>query len=131
MDTCYAIYKQLFIDAYPYSYDLEELARYYVAYRDLMQHWHTILPGVVHTVRYEDIVDDAESHSRRLIERCGIDWQDQCLRFYENREASTTASTAQVRRPIYKSSIGKWRHYEKELQPVLDILQQAGIDARG
>ena len=131
MDTCYAIYKQLFVDAYPYSYDLEELARYYVAYRDLMQHWNSVLPGIVHTVRYEDIVDDAESQSRQLIERCGIDWQDQCLRFYENREASTTASTAQVRRPIYKSSIGKWRRYEKELQPVLDILQQAGIDARG
>lgn len=131
MDTCYAIYKQLFVDAYPYSYDLEELARYYVAYRDLMQHWNTVLPGVVHTVRYEDIVDDAETHSRQLIEQCGLEWQDQCLRFYENREASTTASTAQVRRPIYKSSLGKWRHYEQELQPLADILQQAGIDTGG
>lgn len=131
MDTCYAIYKQLFVDAYPYSYDLEELARYYVAYRDLMQHWHKVLPGVVHTVRYEDIVDDAETHSRQLVEHCGLKWQDQCLRFYENREASTTASTAQVRRPIYKSSLGKWRNYEKELQPLAEILQQAGIDTRG
>ncbi len=127
MDTCYAVYKQLFVDAYPFSYDLEELARYYVAYHQLMQHWHAILPGVIHTIQYEDLVDDIEAKTRQLLDACGLDWQAQCLKFYENKEASTTASTAQIRRPIYKSSVGKWHEYEEQLQPVAEILQQAGI----
>jgi tetratricopeptide (TPR) repeat protein len=127
VDTCYAIYKQLFVDAYPFSYDLEELARYYVAYAKLMEHWNAVLPGVIHTVRYEDVVADLEGESRRLIDYCGLEWQEQCLKFHENKEASTTASTAQVRRPIYKSSIGRWRDYESELQPAVKVLQAAGI----
>jgi len=128
MDTCYAVYKQLFVDAYPFSYDLEELARYYAAYHQLMQHWNSVLPGVVHTIHYEDVVDDLEKESRRLLEFCGLEWQPQCLKFHENKEASTTASTAQIRRPVYQSSVGKWRNYESQLQPVADILRQAGID---
>jgi hypothetical protein len=126
MDTCYAIYKQLFVDAYPFSYRLDELAQYYVAYRQLMEHWSAVLPDVVHTMHYEALVADLESESRRLLNFCGLEWQAQCLRFHENREASTTASTAQIRRPIYSSSIGKWRNYEQQLQPVADILQKAG-----
>ncbi|MDH3612955.1 MAG: sulfotransferase [Gammaproteobacteria bacterium] len=128
LDTCYAIYKQLFIDAYPFSYDLDELGRYFVAYHQLMEHWNTVLPGVVHTVEYEKLVSDIEKESRRLLDFCDLDWQPQCLRFYENKEASTTASTVQVRQPVYQSSVGKWRNYEKQLQPIVEILQQAGID---
>jgi tetratricopeptide (TPR) repeat protein len=127
MDTCYAIYKQLFVDAYPFSYDLEELARYYVAYHGLMEHWHSVLPGIVHSVRYEALVDDIEGMTRRMLDACGLEWQPQCLRFHENKEASTTASTAQIRRPVYRSSVGKWRDYRDQLQPVADILRQAGI----
>jgi tetratricopeptide (TPR) repeat protein len=126
MDTCYAIYKQLFVDAYPFSYRLEELAQYYVGYRQLMEHWNAVLPGVVHTVHYEALVADLESESRRLLNFCGLEWQSQCLQFHTNPDASTTASTAQIRRPIYSSSIGKWRNYEQQLQPVADILQKAG-----
>jgi len=127
MDTCYAIYKQLFVDAYPFSYNLEELARYYVAYHGLMEHWRSVLPGVVLTVKYEELVDDLEPQTRRLLDACDLDWQSQCLKFYENKEASTTASTAQIRRPVYRTSIGKWRDYSKQLQPVADILDGAGI----
>jgi len=127
MDTCYAIYKQLFVDAYPFSYDLEELAKYYVAYHRLMEHWNSVLPGVIHTVRYEELVDDIETKTRQILDACELDWQPQCLKFYENKEASTTASTAQIRRPVYKSSVGKWRDYSGQLQPVAEILQQAGI----
>lgn len=127
LDTCYAIYKQLFVDAYPFSYDLEELGRYFVAYHQLMEHWNAVLPGVVHTVEYEKLVGDIETESRRLLEFCDLDWQPQCLKFYENREASTTASTVQVRQPVYQSSVGKWRDYEKQMQPVVEILQQAGV----
>ncbi len=127
LDTCYAIYKQLFVDAYPFSYDLEELGRYFVAYHQLMEHWHAVLPGVVYTVEYEKLVGDIETESRRLLEFCDLDWQPQCLKFYENKEASTTASTVQVRQPAYQSSVDKWRDYEKQMQPVVEILQQAGV----
>lgn len=131
MDTCYAIFKQLFVDAYPFSYDLEELANYYVAYHRLMEHWNSALPGVIHTVTYEELVGDIEAKTRQLLEACELDWQPQCLKFYENTSASTTASTAQIRQPAYKSSIGKWRNYADQLQPVADILGKAGIHVSG
>jgi hypothetical protein len=92
-----------------------------------MDHWNAVLPGVIHTVRYEDVVADLEGESRRLVDYCGLEWQEECLKFHENKEASTTASTAQVRRPIYKSSIGRWRDYESQLQPAVRVLQAAGI----
>jgi tetratricopeptide (TPR) repeat protein len=126
MDACYAIYKQLFVDAYPFSYRLDELGRYYVAYRQLMEHWLAVLPGVMHTVRYEALVEDLEGESRRLLDFCGLAWQANCLQFYKNPEASTTASTVQIRRPIYKSSVGKWRNYQQQLRPVAEILERAG-----
>lgn len=127
LDTCYAIYKQLFLDAYPFSYDLVEMGRYYVAYNQLMDHWNSVLPGVIHTIQYEKLVADIETESRRLIEFCDLDWQPQCLKFYDNPEASTTASTVQVRQPVYQSSIGKWRHYREHLAPLIEMLEAAGI----
>ena len=127
MDTCYAVYKNLFADAYPFSYDLEELARYYVAYHDLMVHWHEVLPGVIHSTHYETLVDDVEGEARRLLEYCGLGWQPACLEFHKLDEVSMTASAAQVRRPVYRSSVGRWRDYEQQLQPVYNILQDAGI----
>lgn len=127
LDTCYAIYKQLFVDACPFSYDLVELARYYVAYDELMQHWDTVLPGVIHKVTYESLVADFETEARRLVEYCDLDWQPQCLTFYENPEASLTASTVQVRKPVYSSSVGKWRHYREQLEPLTKTLRDAGI----
>jgi len=127
LDTCYAVYKQLFVDAYPFSYDLEELARYYVSYHRLMDHWRSVLPGVVHTIEYEKLVNDLEGESRKLLQFCCLDWEPQCLKFYESTEASTTASTVQVRQPVYKSSVGLWRKYEKQMQPVVNILKEAGI----
>ena len=127
LDTCYAIYKQLFVDAYPFSYQLEELGRYYVAYHQLMKHWQQVMPGVIHTVSYEKLVADVEGESRRLLEFCGLEWQSRCLRFYENKEASTTASTVQIRQPVYQSSVAKWRRYEEQLEPLIKVLQDAGI----
>ena len=128
LDTCYAIYKQLFVDAYPFSYDLVELARYYVAYDEMMQHWDTVLPGVIHKVTYESLVANFETEARRLVDYCGLNWQAQCLAFYENPEASLTASTVQVRKPVYSSSVGKWRHYREQLEPLANALRDAGID---
>ncbi len=127
LDTCYAIYKQLFLDAYPFSYDLDEMGRYYVAYNQLMDHWNSVLPGVIHTIQYEKLVADIETESRRLLEFCDLDWQPQCLKFYDNPEASTTASTVQVRQPVYQSSVGKWRQYREQLAPLIKVLEAAGI----
>ncbi len=127
LDTCYAIYKQLFLDAYPFSYDLAELGRYYVAYHELMEHWNAVLPGVIYTIHYEKLVADLEAEAQRLVEFCGLDWQPQCLKFHENPEASTTASTVQVRQPVYQSSVGKWRNYREQLAPLIDVLESAGI----
>ncbi len=127
LDTCYAIYKQLFKDAYPFSYDLEELGHYYLAYRGLMDHWHKVMPGVIHTVRYETLVHDQEGQSRALIDACGLPWQDACLRYYENAQVSTTASAVQVRQPVYTSSVGRWRQYREQLKPLIHLLQEGGV----
>jgi tetratricopeptide (TPR) repeat protein len=127
LDTCYAVYKQLFVDAYPYSYDLAELGRYYAAYERLMRHWSEVLPGVVHTVEYESLVADFEPEVRRLLAHCGLAFEDACLRFHENSAASTTASTVQVRQPVYRSSVGKWRRFSSQLEPLIATLEDEGI----
>ena len=127
LDTCYAVYKQLFVEAYPFSYDLEELARYYAAYDRLMRHWNSVLPGVVYTVEYEKLVDDFEPEVHRLLAHCGLDYEEACLRFHENRTASTTASTVQVRQPVYRSSVGKWHQYSAQLAPLIAALEDEGI----
>ena len=127
LDTCYAVYKQLFVDAYPFSYDLEELARYYAAYDRLMRHWDRVLPDVLYTIEYEKLVDHFEPEVHRLLEHCGLDYEEACLRFHENRTASTTASTVQVRQPVYRSSVGKWRQYSEQLAPLIAKLEGEGI----
>jgi tetratricopeptide (TPR) repeat protein len=132
IDTCYAIFKTLFINAYHYSYQLDELAQFYVEYRSTMDHWHAVLPGVICDVSYEELVADPPTQCRRLLEWCGLPWQDEVLDFHRSNAASTTASTAQVRRPFYRSSVKKWRHFEQQLQPVVRRLAAAGlVDAEG
>jgi len=132
MDTCYAVFKTLFVDAYHFAYQLDELAEFYVAYRRMMDHWHAVMPGVIVDVSYEDLVSDPEAQCRRLLERCGLEWQDQVLDFHRSDRASTTASAAQVRQPIYRSSVQKWRNHARPLQPVLQRLAKAGlVDGEG
>ena len=127
LDTCYAVYKQLFKDAYPFSYDLAELGRYYVAYDRLMRHWDTVMPGVVLTVHYEAVVADVRGQARRLLQHCGLGWDERCVRFHENAQASTTASALQVRQPLYDTSIGRWRRYAEQLEPLRLQLEAAGV----
>jgi hypothetical protein len=127
LDTCYAIYKQLFNNAYPFSYNLDDLGRYYLAYRKLMDHWNSIMPNHIQTVHYEDLVEDQEQQTRSLIEYCGLEWQDVCMQFERNVQASTTASAVQVRQPIYNSSIEKWRNYEGQLQPLVRLFKNHGL----
>ena len=123
MDTCYAVYKTFFTGVYPFSYDLEELGKYYLAYKRLMDHWRSVLGDAILDISYEALVDDTELQTKRLLEYCGLAWQDNCLEFHKSDVPSTTASAAQVRRPIYRSSIGRWRCYEKQLQPLAELLR--------
>ena len=127
VDTCYAIYKTLFKTAYPFSYDQQELGCYYVAYRQLMQHWREASPGAIYDLQYEKLVTALESESRSLLKFCGLEWHPQVLDFYRQKRSGTaTASAAQVRQPLYTSSIGKWRHHASQLTPLVQLLEQAG-----
>jgi len=128
MAAGYAIYKTLFKSGYPFSYDLAEIAQYYAAYRRLMDHWRTSLPGAVHDVSYEALVADQLGETRKLLEYCGLEWEDACVAFYRNPAPITTASASQVRRPLYDTSVSQWRHYEPQLAELKTALAAQGID---
>ena len=128
MASGYAMYKTLFKDGYPFSYDLREIAQYYGAYRRLMDHWTATMPGAIHTLSYEGLVADQLAESRKLLEFCGLEWQDACADFHRNAAATTTASASQVRQPIYDSSVAQWRHYAAQLAPLSEALTSAGIN---
>ena len=118
MDTCLSCYSRLFTTGHPFAYSQAELGRFHRMYEALMAHWRAALPGRILELRYEDLVEDVENQSRRLVAHLGLPWDDACLRFHESSRAVRTASLAQVRRPIYRDSVQKWRHYEKELAPL-------------
>jgi len=125
--TCYGIFKVLFEQGYPFSYDLAELADYYIGYRRLMQHWHAALPGRVIDFSYEALVADPQGQTQSLLQALGLSWQSSCLQFDRNPAPVATASAAQVRRPIYSSAVSLWRNYEVQLQPLIARLKAAGI----
>jgi tetratricopeptide (TPR) repeat protein len=118
MDACFSAYKQHFAQGQSFTYDLEDLGRYYRCYLELMDHWDRILPGKVFHLAYEDLVRDTEPWVRKLIAHCGLQFEPACLRFHENRRAVRTASSEQVRVPMYDSSIGYWRNFAAELEPL-------------
>jgi tetratricopeptide (TPR) repeat protein len=119
MDACWAIYKAHFQGKFSFSYHQIELAEYYLAYRRLSRHWRATLPSeALLEINYEDIVRDQSAESRRLISFVGLAWDDEVLRFHESPVPSATASAVQVRRPIYSSSVGKWRHHAERLAPL-------------
>jgi Flp pilus assembly protein TadD len=123
MDSCLSCYCRLFNDTMDFSYDLQSLGNYYVRYHRLMQHWQEVLPAEsLLTVRYEELVADIEGHTRALLEHIGLPWEDACLAYYNNQRPVRTASLAQVRQPVYQTSVGGWQHYRTQLQPLLDIV---------
>jgi tetratricopeptide (TPR) repeat protein len=125
-DTCFSIYKNLIgADSHFYAYDLEELARYYNGYAALMNHWDQVMPGAIHTIEYEQMIDNQEQSTRELLDACGLEWDPACLEFHKLERPILTISAPQVRQPLYRGSIGAWRPYEKMLEPLLDILDQA------
>jgi tetratricopeptide (TPR) repeat protein len=121
-DSCLGSYKQLFGAGQDFTYDMTELALYYREYHEIMQHWHEVLPGKVLDVHYEETVTDLETQVRRILDHCGLPFEEACLRFHETRRAVRTASSEQVRQPLYSSALGYWRHYEKHLQVWRDEL---------
>lgn len=126
--ACYAVFKQPFRDAYPFSYALDDLANYYLAYDRLMVHWRECIPRSAMTeIWYEELVVDTEAEARRILEFCGLEWQPGCLEFHRRKTASTTASATQVRQPVYTTSLDMWQNYERELAPLIGILENGGI----
>ena len=127
MDTCFAMYKQVFTWAYKFSYSLEGLGQYYVAYDRIRDHWRELLGDRMIEVEYESLVADQEGQTRILLDRLGLEFEDACLDFHKSTAPSATASSVQVREKVYTSSIGKWKRYETQLAPLREILEEAGI----
>jgi hypothetical protein len=129
--ACYAIYKTRFYGTFAFGNDLAELGDFYVDYRRLMAHWHSILPGRILDVAYEDVVTALEPTTRRLLDYVGVPFEPACLEFHRNPAATMTASSVQVRRPIYDSSLQQWQNYVAELAPLRARLEAAGIKIDG
>lgn len=130
LDSCYAMYKTLFRMGYPFSYDFTDLARYYAGYERLMRHWHAVLPGGFHELRYEALVASQEDTTRALLDACGLDFDPACLAFHRNPAAIATASAAQVREPLHSRSVGAARHYATELAPLRAALKAEGVNVQ-
>ena len=122
LGCCLSAFKQHFARGQNFTYDLADVGRYYRDYVGLMAHFDRVLPGRVHRVIYEEMVDDTEREVRRLLDYCGLPFEDGCLRFFENERPVRTASSEQVRQPIYKSGVDQWRHYDVFLDPLRDAL---------
>jgi len=126
-DTCLSIYKKIFVGKQAFAYDLEELGKYYNGYLNLMDHWHNVMPGDILNLQYEEMVDDTEGQTRRLLEYCGVDWHDDCLNFHKTQRVVKTASSDQVRQPIYKSSVAAWKQFEQQLAPLSKVLKSRKV----
>jgi tetratricopeptide (TPR) repeat protein len=122
MSSCFSGYKQLFATGQAFTYDQKDIGRYYIDYKRLMDHWHTVLPEQVLTIHYEDVVNDFEPQVRRILDFCGLPFETQCLEFYKNDRAVKTASSEQVRQPIYKSGLQAWSPYQSFLSPLMTTL---------
>ena len=126
LDTCVSCFTRLFAHGQTNTYDLTELGHSYKCYKNLMDHWRTILPpGSFYDLRYENLVDNTEEEARKLIDYCGLEWDPACLEFYKNKRSIRTASVTQVRQPIYKTSKQRWKNYEQFLGPLIEALGDA------
>ncbi len=134
MDTCLSNFRQLFAPDSPYfdyPYDLLHIAEYYIGFRKLMSHWRSLFPDQILEIKYESIVRDQEDSTRQLLEFCGLPWDPACLRFDLNDSPVATASATQVRKPLYRSALGRWKHYDSELRPLRQLLSANGIVVDG
>lgn len=136
LDSCLGVFKQLFASGQNFSYDEFELAEYYKDYVRMMEHWHTVLPGRVLDIHYEDTVLDLEAQTRRILDFCELPFEEQCLEFYRTQRSVQTASSEQVRQPIYKGALGRWSQYgqniefwKDSLRPIIDGLPERIVSA--
>tara|TARA_R110002167_G_scaffold19055_7_gene70779 strand:+ start:2950 stop:4989 length:2040 start_codon:yes stop_codon:yes gene_type:complete len=127
MACCFSGFKQLFAEGQDFSYNLEDIGRYYQAYLKLMNHWDNVLPGFVLTVNHEDVVDDLEKQVRRMLDFCGLEFEQSCIDFHKTKRNIKTPSSEQVRQPIYKSATEQWRHFEQYLTPLKKVLNTEDI----
>jgi hypothetical protein len=130
LDTVLSNFRQLFatnFSYYNYAFDLKDTARYYLMFCDLMERWQELLPDHVLQVNYEDMVADQERVTAAILEHCNLPWDDACLAFEKNAAPVATASSVQVREPLYRKAVSRWKHYEKELEPARITLETAGI----
>lgn len=127
-DMLLSIYKNVFVAGkHLYSYDLEDLAQYYVMFREVRDFWQETAPDTFTTFSYDKLVAEPEPQIRALVDAAGLEWQDACLNFHQTERRVQTVSLHQVRQPIYRSSVAAWQRYEKELAPMLEILDKAGV----
>jgi hypothetical protein len=119
---CFSNFKQLFASGQQFTYSFEDIARYYRMYVQLMAHWDETLPGKVLRVQHEDLVADFEGHVRRILAFCNLDFEPACLEFHKTRRRVHTASSEQVRQPIYREGLDQWRHFEPWLGPLKTAL---------
>ena len=124
MDACFAMYKQSF---FRYAYSLNDLGPYYAAYNRLHEHWQQILGDRLIEIDYEALVRDQEAQTRKLLEDVGLDFEDACLNFEQNRTASNTASSVQIREKIHARSVSRWKCFEEHLRPLKSYLETAGV----
>lgn len=122
MSCCFSGFKQLFAEGQEFSYDLTDIGRYYADYVSLMDHWDTVLPGKVLRVHYEDVVADIDTQVRRILDYCGLPFEEGCINFHQTDRSVRTPSSEQVRQPIYKSGLAQWRNFEKWLEPLREAL---------
>ncbi len=122
LGCCFSGFKQHFARGQAFSYDLTDIGRYYADYVDLMDHFDTVLPGRVHRVIYEAMIEDPEGQIRALLDHCGLPFETACLNFHENDRAVRTASSEQVRQPIFKSAVEHWQNFESALGPLKQAL---------
>jgi tetratricopeptide (TPR) repeat protein len=127
LDSCFAMYRTLFGEAYPFSYDFEDLARYYSAYQALVSHWRASFGESIHEIVYEELVNDPPRLGAALAEHCGLAWSPQAIEVQNSAAVSLTASAAQIRRPIYGTSSGRWRSYRAHLKPLIRGLRERGV----
>ena len=125
MACCFGIYKQLFARGQEFAYSIADIARYYRTYLELMEHWDRVLPGRVLRVHHEDIVDDLEGGVRRILEHCELPFEPACLEFHRTQRSVRTASSEQVRQPIFREGLDQWRHFEPWLAPLREALGDA------
>jgi hypothetical protein len=130
MACCFSNLKQLFAAGQEFTYSTQDIARYYRTYLELMRHWDAVLPGQILRVQYEDVVEDLEGGVRRILDFCGLDFEARCVEFHKTERSIRTASSEQVRQPLFREGLDHWMNYEPWLGPLKDALGDALVDYR-